>query len=321
VITSKILVQPKTTRERGKNMTMKKEIIIGIAIIFTVSVTAFARVYTLQMRVTSLEEAKQSLEANLLSVNASVVGLQNTLSDLETAIGVKTDSLNDSIITFQSDLEGASADITELQLNIDTLASEISNYGTSILELQSRITSLSALLMELQDRVYTLKGEEVKTIRFSIPVETILEIPVYDPLKWTEWENTSEVFTWIPVNTSYNAVISVYWWFDYKANITIPKGTPEHYINVGLNFTFNDAHALSNCLLSSDRIQFDTFYKQSGVIPSDYASDRALLPKTNCTQYNFQFKIQGYAYTQSFKAYVKNLNAIVTVVDGLPKSN
>ncbi|MDH5460831.1 MAG: hypothetical protein OEX09_01195 [Candidatus Bathyarchaeota archaeon] len=300
---------------------MKKEIIIGIAIIFTVSVAAFARVYTLQMRVTSLEETKQSLEANFLSVNASVVELQNTLSDLETAMGVKTASLNDSIIVFQSDLEGASTDIAELQLDIDTLASEISNYETSILELQSRITSLSALLMQLQDRVYTIKGEEVKTIRFSIPAETILEIPVYDPLKETEWTNTSEIFSWIPTNTSHNAVISACWWFDYKTNITIPKGTPEHYINVGLNFTFNDTHALSNFLLWSDQVQFDTFYKQSGVIPSDYASGGALLPKTNCTQYNFQFKIQGYAHTQSFKAYVKNLNAIITVVDGLPRSN
>ena len=302
-------------------MTMKKEIIIGMAIIFTVSVAAFARAYTLQMRVASLEEAKQSLEANFLSVNASVVELQNTISNLETAIEVKTNSLNDSIITLQSDLEDVSTNITELQLDIDTLTSEISNYENSILELQSRITSLSALLMQLQDRVYTLKGEEVKTIRFSFPVETVLEIPVYDPLKWTEWANISEIFTWIPVNTSYSAVISVYWWFDYKANITIPEGTPEHCLNVGLNFTFNDTHALSNFLLWSDQVQFDTFYKQSGVIPSDYASGGALLPKTNCTQYNFQFKIQGYAHTQSFKAYVRNLNAIVIVVDGLPRSH
>jgi len=300
---------------------MKKETIISMAIIFTISVAAFARVYTLQMKVTSLEEAKQSLEANFLSVNASVMELQNTLSNLETAIGVKTNSLNDSLTILQSDLEDMSTDITELQLDIDTLTSEISNYENSILELQSRITSLSALLIQLQDRVYTLKGEEVKTIRFSFPVETVLEIPVYDPLKWTDWANISEIFTWIPVNTSYSAVISVYWWFDYKANITIPEGTPEHYLNVGLNFTFNDIHALSNFLLRSDQVQFDTFYKQSGVIPSDYSSSGALLPKTNCTQYNFQFKIQGYAHTQSFKAYVRNLNAIVIVVDGLPRSH
>ncbi len=188
----------------------------------------------------------------------------------------------------------------------------------AILGLKTITDSLTASLTDLEGRVAAIEGEtkHVKTIRFAEPMETMLEVPVNTPLEWTEWKNASAVFTWTPMNTSDNAVVSVYWWFEYKTNITIPFGTPEHYITGGLNASFDDAYGFAEHHEMTGQYAFDVYYKHSGVISFTHAK-----PKTDCSEYKFWFQVQGFAYSIPFKAYVKNLSAIITVVDGLPASN
>ena len=123
---------------------------------------------------------------------------------------------------------------------ISTIARAFGTEGTPInktallLELQAKVSSLNASLVALQESVDFLNetSNQIKKARFLEENETVIETPVGG---WTEWRNASRLFSWSPTNTSNNMILAVYWFFDYKLNITNPY--EQSYINLRLNAT------------------------------------------------------------------------------------
>ena len=169
------------------------------------------------------------------------------------------------------------------------------------------------LLLELLDRVDSNEGRlnQVKTIRFFEPEETVMEVPAQ--AGYTEWKNVSRLFDWSPMNSSNNVILSLYYWFEYRTNIT--GQAPEHLFSVGLNLACGDTHEFIDRHIAFAR--FSTNYTQSGMF-----AGLAVNIEINCAYHKFWFQIRGYSYAgtggQSFSVNIKNLNMFMSVADGLP---
>jgi len=149
-------------------------------------------------------------------------------------------------------------------------------------------------------------------IRFYEPNETVKVVPANSG--WTAWKNASRVFTWSPMNSSNNAVLSIHMWFEYKTNTTtFPGGV--HDLFVGLNIICDDVQTLSETRKTWEQLDLD--YTNSGVTVH-------MVPSTNCARYQFWFQVRSWdpgAGGPDWKAYIRNLNIVLTVADGLPASN
>lgn len=188
-------------------------------------------------------------------------------------------------------------------INIFDVVDVATRYGTTGTPINK-----TQLLLELLNKVETHeeKLDQAKMIRFYEPSETTLEVPAGGP--WTPLKNASQLFTWTPQNTSNNAVLFCYWWFEYESNITDPP--PEHYISVTLNAVADEWH-----WSFEHHVYFHYFiWNKTKVIGASYVPP-------NCSSYQLWFQVRGYAFSVPFVAVVRNLNVVLNVMDGLAVSS
>jgi hypothetical protein len=149
----------------------------------------------------------------------------------------------------------------------------------------------TAMLLELQDRADSVdrRLEQMKTIRFLEPNVTINGEP--------ETFKDGAVFVWTPNNATNNAVLGICCYFEYHGV------TPEFRITV------NDAKVGGDYMVepSSD-------YTSSPVFNHCFFSSAATGPNQGSYTIKFQFGPD----TNSVPIYVRNINMLVEVMDGLP---
>ena len=170
---------------------------------------------------------------------------------------------------------------------------------TAISGFESKVDSLNVSLTELQERVSTIEAEanQVKTIRFYEPSETIVPPPS------GSFKDVA-TFVWTPNNNTNNAILSIRCYFQYRSD---PSSGGLRY-----RILINDEIVMSfDWLFSSE-------YKWAPIIADfdSWGGDKQVtyLPNQN----NYTIKVQFACETTG---YVKDINVIITVADGLPASN
>jgi len=192
-------------------------------------------------------------------------------------------------------------------------------YGTSgtpinktalLLELQSKIDSLNASLIELKDWANTTaeKLEQTKTIRFYEPNETMVDVN-------SVWVDAAS-FVWTPNNTDNNQIVSLILFYEFAT--IVPAGVADFDYQIAINgYTYT---------YSSDAADTMGVYRKSQTynIPiSRFSEDTGqgifsygIYP--NADSYTITLRIREYYYTQGCKLYIKNVNLLLNVIDGLP---
>lgn len=184
------------------------------------------------------------------------------------------------------------------------------NVWTAISELQSGMDNFNASLTDLQDRVNAIEEgtSQAKTIRFCDPTEYF-----WNQYEWT----TLASFTWAPENTTENAILSVTYFFEYNASVNI--STEEVYFNIMIDgWNYPEPFAIQY-----NKIPVPHGYVWSPVLTLQYLEQTIMgVPygvKPNAPSHQLEFRIcvrNGY-----MNIWVKNINIIIAVVDGLPAEN
>jgi len=209
------------------------------------------------------------------------------------------------------------SDISGLQSALSSLSAYYNTLNSTYNELKTSYDDLNKIIWELNN-----SNAGLKTIRFVETEETILEVPgVYGTLVS---KNASRVFTWTPRDSSNNVILLIYWWFESKGNITFSGLTGGFEVifkmayNQSGSWSFWDWYGSPNVSTEYKRTRLHYEIPQG---PQWYAPD--------CVSYKFWLSIIGYQpsnasdsrVAQPFAAYVKNLNIILIVADGISASN
>jgi len=153
------------------------------------------------------------------------------------------------------------------------------------------IYDLQARVMSLEESANT--RSEIKTIRFYEPDETMNDQQTYVD---------GAVFVWTPDNSTNNAILSIHCYFQYHC---------EYFW--GFRMVVNDEHT-GDFGYHSARIVYT--WSKIVVYPMHYL-DFSIFPNQNSYTLKFQFAPSS----NEFPAYVKDINIIITVADGLPPSS
>lgn len=190
--------------------------------------------------------------------------------------------------------------ISELQSKVDSLNDTLT----------SRIEELEGSLVELHNKIDLVeeKSNQTRTIRFYDPNEHF----------WNQYEwATLASFTWIPENVTDNSILSVTYFFEYNASINI--STEEVYFNIMINgWSYPEPF-----YISYNHIPVPHGYTWSPVLTLEYLAQTIMcVPygvKPNAPSYELEFRINvAYGY---MNIWVRNINIIITVIDGLPASD
>jgi len=153
----------------------------------------------------------------------------------------------------------------------------------AIHDLQARVTSLEES---------TNTQSKIKAIRFYEPDETMNDQQTYVD---------GAVFVWTPNNGTDNAILSINCYFQYRC---------ESYW--GFRIAVNNEDTM--------RFSYDSssVYTWSKIVvyPMHYV-DFSISPNQN--SYTLKFQLES--FSNEFPVYVKDINIIITVADGLPPSN
>ena len=168
---------------------------------------------------------------------------------------------------------------------------------TAISELQSEVDSLNASLVDLQNRVSTIeeKGNQVKKIRFYEPHEKMTNQSQYVDVA---------TFIWTPNNSTNNAILRINLYFTYRT---------ETGNKMLFRIAINDESCGIMGWLESPA------YKQSLVYSHSLLTDIGLRITPNQNNYTLRFQLTS--FYSGAKAYAKDINIVLEVVDGLPTSN
>jgi hypothetical protein len=141
------------------------------------------------------------------------------------------------------------------------------------------------------------KGEDynARIVRFYNPNETMNDSEDYI---------NAASFRWTPKNTTSNAVLAVHCYFKFRSAIV---GKP-----IGWNLLVNGSLAFSGGSVSGG-----TVYQQTLLYTSDPQSF-TLIPNQNVYDIEFAFASPN---PSSGELYVKEINVLLEVMDGLPPEN
>jgi hypothetical protein len=168
---------------------------------------------------------------------------------------------------------------------------------TGIYGAQGTPINKTELLLDLESRVNTLEEEsnKVKTLRFYTPNETYANDD-----RWF----TAAIFTWNPENTTNNAVLSCIVYFDSKL---VDSGMVDASYQLEINGyvwswgTHEGAHDYGPIRVYDITISYPVDNAWAGIGP-------------NAETYTITFRnYAGYGNN-----WVKNINVVLTVMDGLP---
>ena len=154
------------------------------------------------------------------------------------------------------------------------------------------------LLLELQSDVASIeeKLSQVKWIRFYKPNETMNNQQTY---------KDAAVFVWTPNNSINNAILSIRCYFQYRAE---PANSLQWRIDVN-----GDTHSGVGWLYGTD-------YTWSPIYPDYYLEtlESAFDVKIYPNQNNYTLKFQFASENIGKESYVKDINLLLQVADGLP---
>jgi opacity protein-like surface antigen len=141
------------------------------------------------------------------------------------------------------------------------------------------------------------KGEayDARLVRFYNPNETMVNSEDY---------KVASTFLWIPKNATNNAVLAVHCYFKFRSS-------PTSY-NIGWNLKVNESYAFTGSSVSGD-----TAYKQTTIFTTDPQSF-TLMPNQNAYTITFAFASPS---AIAGELYVKDINVLLEVIDGLPPEN
>jgi hypothetical protein len=178
------------------------------------------------------------------------------------------------------------------KINLQDLVLLANSYGTSGAPINK-----TAIILDLQSRVSALEAqtEYVKTIRFYESNESTND----NPTGITE----AAVFSWIPQNATNNAILSVRLYFEYRCE---PQG---------LDFMMKINNLQSDSLgeLVSSEYTWSNIYTSEAQL--NYYRHIIFPNQANYT-IEFLFGVHDLGHT----AYVRNVNIILQVIDGLAPS-
>jgi len=154
-------------------------------------------------------------------------------------------------------------------------------------------------ISDLQDRVNTIEEEtnQVKTIRFYEPNETIIPPPS------TNFKDGA-VFVWTPNNGTNNAILSIRSYFQYRSE---PSSGGLRY-----KILINDETVMRFAWLFSAEYKWTPIFMDSDSFENP--SVHPLYPNQNTYTIKVQFACET-------TGYVKDINILIEVADGLPASN
>jgi hypothetical protein len=179
-----------------------------------------------------------------------------------------------------------------LQNRIDSLNSSLRDLEAN---LKTRMIALETSFAQLQENLSSVEEKltETQTIRFYSPDETMNN--------QTERWKTAAGFTCTPRNATDNAILQVYTYFRY----TSPAYTP-----ISFQIVINGIRTVYYAGLRS------TEYEWSGIFWYPLYVDQPLL-KPNQDIYRIRFDFHG---NDNYPVYVKDVNILLEVMDGLPPS-
>lgn len=159
---------------------------------------------------------------------------------------------------------------------------------TAIAELQNEVNSINEKL------------NQTKEIRFVDPTEHIQSEHV-----WKDIAN----FTWLPSNETNNAILSAAFYFEYKHKPPAPGYPTDAFLKVYIEDieVYDVLHYIWN-----EDYKWSTVY----VLPSPL-NTHAELASPNQASYTITVRLDVSQGT----AFLRNINIILTVADGLPASN
>lgn len=165
---------------------------------------------------------------------------------------------------------------------------------SAITELQSEVDIVNASVLQLQEEINNVveKANQVKTIRFCEPAETINDDPGYE---------TAASFTWIPNNATDNAILSIYCYFEYileDSSCTFRILINDRFSGGVTGFVYSSTYRWSALYSNRD------FWDQKDMIP------------VNQESYTIEFEFN----IAESPAHIRNVNIIIEVLDGLPSN-
>ena len=156
----------------------------------------------------------------------------------------------------------------------------------------------TGLLLELLDKVNSIeeKLDQSKWVRFCEPSETVNNLTVY--------VEDAATFVWTPNNKTNNAILSIRCYFQCRA----PDST-EGYFRFEVNEIIRGAWAFA----TSSEYQWSHMYTEMDLIPTGSFGGYLVYP--NQDNYTLKFQFRSSSWGQPI--YVKNVNILIEVADGL----
>jgi hypothetical protein len=185
-------------------------------------------------------------------------------------------------------------------IDIYDIVNIANRYGTAGTPLNK-----TALLLELQSRVETLEARmgQSKTIRFFEPNETFTDGP----------DTVAATFVWTPVNSSNNAILGGVVYFEWMA--FLHEGHTYASLGFGLNVNGFELRGWGN------RIQWGNQpnYIWIPELPIEISWE-ANFVRYGLTPNQPSYTLTFHVGTGGADMYVRNINLILFVIDGLPAS-
>jgi len=163
----------------------------------------------------------------------------------------------------------------------------------AITDLRTKANSLNASFIELQSRLDSIeeKQNQVRWIRFYEPDETM-----NNQQTWKD----GAVFIWTPNNSTNNAILSIYCYFQYRT-----ENPPGVFGRIILN----------------DEFYWDAtigFYNSTSYTWSPTTAPYGTVKRGYPNQANYTIKFIFVSSATGNNVYVKDINMLIEVMDGLP---
>jgi len=199
------------------------------------------------------------------------------------------DKIWQAVNGLQSKVDSLNATAIEQQAQVSELQSKVNSLNTSLVELQTKVVSI-------EENLDNLAAESPRTIRFLSTAE-LQPAPNF---------GLRIGFSWYPQNATDNALLSVAFYMEYKGpSLSLLSTQIKIYDSSGGSWT---SEALG--FRCSEDYKWTDIQVPLNVL--DYL--HAQFPiKPNQDEYSFYVQVSGDS-TQ----FIRNINVILTVVDGLP---
>lgn len=188
------------------------------------------------------------------------------------------------------------------------LPNPFENRVNDISELQAKIDSLNSTLTELQ------KKTQIKIIRFTEPDE----INITNTGR--NWYNTT-TFVWKPNNSESNSILSIYCYFEFCCRNWTQPFTMTLWTDICVN-GFDSTYSKTQTISKPSGETYDwkqvCFQVNEGTTPNQEPELNPSWIRPNQETYTITLRTLAYCVTFYVPTYVRNINVILTVVDGNP---